>query len=94
MVGPANFLGYLLRTAVIRYHKYGVERSAKHVHHSYDFLIVGGGTGGAIVTAKLSKIQSVSMNYIKLVSFNKLLIESRGSGSHIIDIPFIASFSC
>lgn len=79
MVAPANFLGYLLRKAVILYHKYGVERSAKHVHHSYDFVVVGGGSGGAIVAAKLSEIPSVSIKNIKLISFNELNCITKGN---------------
>lgn len=60
MLASNEFLAFLLKTAVILYYKYGNERSRKTVRDSYDFVVVGGGSAGAIVAAKLSSNPSVS----------------------------------
>lgn len=63
MVASNSFLNYLLKAAVILYHKYGIERSSKTLLDTYDFVVVGGGSAGAIVAAKLSANPSVSNSY-------------------------------
>lgn len=62
------------------YDELGESRSTKIVHTSYDFVVVGGGTSGAVVASRLSENPAVKV----------LLLEAGGSGNEMSDIPWLA----
>ena len=84
--GPCHSTGdgviaQLNRTICAEYFDVGRSRSTpqKEVHPEYDFVVIGGGTAGAIVASRLSENPTVSV----------LLLERGGSGSDGTDFPWL-----
>ena len=62
------------------YDQLGESRSTKVVKSSYDFVIIGGGTSGAVVAARLTENPNIRV----------LLLDAGGSGNEMSDIPWAA----
>ncbi len=62
-------------------HKMVRYKGADRPRHTYDFVVVGGGTTGAVIAARLSEVPSVSV----------LLIEAGGEPSVLSDVPMLST---
>ena len=76
------FLDFLLTLLTVQYKRLGDDRCSPSIANRYDFIIVGGGTAGAIVASRLAASRAQP---------SVLLIESGGSSSSFSDIPFIST---
>src|SRR5690242_13875258 len=76
----ALFVGqFLIASAIFNWEYKGVYESTQNWEQTYDFIVVGGGSGGATVASRLSENPN----------FKVLLLESGGSGNFYTDIPYL-----
>lgn len=71
--------------SVLNYNKYDPESpviNQKRLYREYDFVVVGGGSAGAVVAARLSEIPS----------WNVLLLEAGPDENEITDVPSLAAY--
>ena len=74
-----NFIKFILTSAVFHYYFDSADYN-KLRYDSYDFIVIGGGSAGALVAARLSEINE----------FRVLLLERGGSaGNFYSDIPYV-----
>ena len=72
---------FILTSAIFHYYHDSIGFN-KLRHESYDFIVIGGGSAGALVATRLSEVSK----------FNVLLLERGGSsGNYFTEIPFVAS---
>ncbi|CAH0548917.1 unnamed protein product [Brassicogethes aeneus] len=87
---PMTFLGlvpiFAAGLAFMRYVDHDPEShpiNVKHVLPEYDFVVVGGGSAGAVVASRLSEI----------ANWTVLLLEAGGDENEISDIPTLAGYT-
>jgi glucose dehydrogenase (acceptor) len=74
-------LSLVLLVTIIHHFSREWREEDEAVAHSYDFIIVGGGTTGAVVAARLSEEASVSV----------LLVEAGGDGNLLSKVPMLST---
>lgn len=87
LVGSGFWLIPLLMAAMkyARYDKVDPEShpiDQRHLNREYDFVIIGGGSAGAVLANRLSEIKN----------WNILLLEAGGDENEISDVPSLAAY--
>ena len=83
MMSAQTLISFMLLLMNSWYDQLGESRSTKVVQSSYDFVIIGGGTSGAVVAARLTENPNIRV----------LLLEAGGSGNEMSDIPWAARYT-
>ncbi|XP_043498855.1 glucose dehydrogenase [FAD, quinone]-like [Polistes fuscatus] len=82
-IGLVPFIGIERLLNTYKLDPESLPRNTRGVNKMYDFIVVGGGSAGAVVASRLSEVSNWSI----------LLIEAGGNENEISDIPILASYS-